>query len=518
MIKQLSYSNYAIQYVVSNNMKMITLLISLFCVSTIKAQVNNLKAEYETFKRQTLQEYNDYRSLVNEEYANFVKKTWEEYRRSKAVPLPKEEELPPIFINEDEKNKEKEDKSVVIEEVINTPIPTPQPLPISPIEEQIEPIKQIFNFILYGTNLSVRLFDEHKFQLQNLRLETIAKQWEKLASVKYNNVIKDCLDVRNKYNLCDWAYLRMLDEMCSSFLGKHSNEAELLKAYIYCQSGYQMRLAMANNHLYMLYASQHFIFDKSYWEVDGVYYYADNCSADQIHICKASFPQEKALSLYIHNEQKVSYKQTENRTIQSSDTDWLKFTVSENQNLLDFCSNYPISCIGENFMTRWVMYANMPLSNHAKKQFYPQFKSIFNEIKSTLAQEGVNEIYQLSACVEALCHWIQTGFEYEYDDNVWGKDRAFFADETLYYPYCDCEDRSILFTRLVRDLLGLDCALVYYPGHLATAVALGEEIKGDYLRINGTKYLICDPTYIGAPIGMTMPEMNNKSAKVILLD
>ena len=101
---------------------------------------------------------------------------------------------------------------------------------------------------------------------------------------------------------------------------------------------------------------------------------------------------------------------------------------------------------------------------------------------------------------------------------MWGHDRAFFAEETLFYPYCDCEDRSILFSRLVRDLLGLDVMLVFYPGHLATAVAFNTSVKGDYIDMNGKHYTICDPTYIGAPIGATMPDMDNKTAKVIVLE
>lgn len=35
---------------------------------------------------------------------------------------------------------------------------------------------------------------------------------------------------------------------------------------------------------------------------------------------------------------------------------------------------------------------------------------------------------------------------------------------------------------------------------------------------NAIKFLVCDPTYIGAPIGMTMPSMDNQSAKVIVLN
>lgn len=119
--------------------------------------------------------------------------------------------------------------------------------------------------------------------------------------------------------------------------------------------------------------------------------------------------------------------------------------------------------------------------------------------------------------VEQLLNWVQTAFIYEYDDKIWGKDRTFFPEETLYYPYSDCEDRAILFTRLVRDILGLECLLVYYPGHLASAVCFNEETNGDHIILNGKKYTICDPTYINAPVGITMPGMDNKIAKVILL-
>ena len=100
---------------------------------------------------------------------------------------------------------------------------------------------------------------------------------------------------------------------------------------------------------------------------------------------------------------------------------------------------------------------------------------------------------------------------------MWGGDRAFFATETLYYPYCDCEDRSILFSRLVRDLVGLPVALLYYPGHLATAVAFQDDVRGDCVMIRDKKYTVCDPTYIGAFVGETMPGMNNQQAKAIVL-
>ena len=78
-------------------------------------------------------------------------------------------------------------------------------------------------------------------------------------------------------------------------------------------------------------------------------------------------------------------------------------------------------------------------------------------------------------------------------------------------------DRAILFSRLVRDLVGLDVVLLYYPGHLAAAVAFNDNVSGDYLTYKNKKYVVCDPTYINAGVGRTMPGMNNQEAQIIAL-
>lgn len=112
------------------------------------------------------------------------------------------------------------------------------------------------------------------------------------------------------------------------------------------------------------------------------------------------------------------------------------------------------------------------------------------------------------------------GLDYAIDEKVWGSDRAFFAEETLYYPLCDCEDRSILFSHLVRDLLNLDVVMVYYPNnpqHMYTAVSFDEDVKGDYIMVNGRKFIIADPTCYNANVGHTMNQMDNSKAKVIPL-
>ena len=100
--------------------------------------------------------------------------------------------------------------------------------------------------------------------------------------------------------------------------------------------------------------------------------------------------------------------------------------------------------------------------------------------------------------VGILLDFVQTAFEYQTDEQQFGKERPLFGDEILFYPYCDCEDRSILFSVLVRELVGLDVVLLNYPEHLATTVRFDDDVKGDYIMIDGKRYVVCDPTYIGA--------------------
>ncbi len=50
------------------------------------------------------------------------------------------------------------------------------------------------------------------------------------------------------------------------------------------------------------------------------------------------------------------------------------------------------------------------------------------------------------------------------------------------------------------------------------AVAFNEKVDGDYIVCQGQRFVVCDPTYIGAPVGATMTDMDNTKATVVLLE
>ena len=494
-------------------------LMVMVCFHETNAQDNKTtadkKAEFEAYKAKKQKEFDDYKSRKqrefdeyrrkkNEEFVAYVRKKWEEFRGAAPKPKPKDEDKPPVVIKDEEKQKPIKDNPIPIKETVTPPKPEPKPEPIAPIQETPKPAEKWVSFTVFGTGMKVRFEDKQRFSLTSLSEGAIADCWQKLAGQDYDNTVHDCLQLRDNKKLSDWAYLNMLQKMAEQCLGR-GNEATLLTAYVYSQSGYQMRLAMAGQALRMLYASRHAIYDKPSFTVEGKNYYVWNGNETSLHICSVGFPKETPLSLYVPNAQSLAVSTTAQRTLTSKRYPEMKAQVSVNKNLIDFYSSYPTSMVGGNFMTRWAMYANTPMETTAKNSLYPTLRKHIS---------GCDE----KEAVERLLNWVQTAFVYEYDDKVWGHDRAFFAEESLYYPYCDCEDRSILLSRIVRDLLGLKVVLVYYPGHLATAIHFSNDVRGDYLVLGGLRYTVCDPTYIGANIGMTMPNMDNSKATVILLE
>lgn len=143
------------------------------------------------------------------------------------------------------------------------------------------------------------------------------------------------------------------------------------------------------------------------------------------------------------------------------------------------------------------------------------------------SQDALNEVfenlqtkYSNLEAVNILLNFVQTAFDYKTDGDQFGREKYFYPEESIAYPYCDCEDRSALFGWLVRKYLKLPVIGLHYPGHLATAVCLGDDVNiegATCFNYGGKKYYLCDPTYINAGIGEEMPQFKNVTPKVIKL-
>lgn len=487
------------------NVRIILLPVFLFCLN-VQAQNKDPMAAYAEFKRKAEQQYDDFRRQANKRYADFLKSAWEAVGQKPPIPQPKDETVPPLTFPADSLPIPVKVRPIRIEDVVVPPQPEPQPQPLSPLVPKPLPNEQTCSFTYCGTAFNVRLTGNAPQIVPDLcSNEDLAAAWTTLADdQRMDLIVSDCLRLRDERKLCDWAYLNMLSALGEQLYGK-VNAATFFTAFVYCQSGYQMRLARYEGQLTMLYSTQHTVYKQPYYFVNNKPFYPYAHRVSRLEVCKASFPQEKPLSLLLHSGPQLESAPTPMRSLESKRYADMKVDIRVNKNLIDFFDTYPSSEVNDNFMTRWAIYANTPLEQETKDALYPQLT------------EKIAGLSQLEAA-ERLLNWVQTAFVYEYDEEVWGYDRPFFAEETLFYPYCDCEDRAILFTRLVRDLLGLKCILVYYPGHLACAVNFTDcEPKGDYIQLGQDNYTITDPTFIGAPVGRTMTGMDNSTAKVIAL-
>lgn len=479
-------------------------------------KANGFQDLFNQFTGQTKKQFDNFRDECNRKYTDFVRKAWEEIGQLPAVEKPTDQRIKPVVLSDTAstdrflffgRKKHKVKEEIQADELLGQV--KPQPQPVAPIKEiPVPEEQQVFEdmpFSFYGTELHVRLDETKRINLGEISPNRVADALLYFSSKAYDNLLYDCLKIRKERNLCDWAYLLMLKELTDQFCGEGTNEAVLLLGYLYYQSGYKIRFASSGSRLYLLIASPHTIYGRGSYKVNGELFYPVEEVEGTINICKASFPKEQTLSLLINNQPALDENATEPRTIQSKRYPEIQFQVTTNHNLMNFYESYPSSFINQDFTTRWVMYANTPMCKSVKEQIYP------------ILREKLKGLSQLDA-VNRLLNLVQTGFTYEYDDEVWGGDRAFFAEETLHYPFCDCEDRAILFTRLVRDLLGMECALVYYPGHLAAAVCFDELPNGTYYSSReGKDYTICDPTYINAYVGEEMKQFQNATINLITL-
>lgn len=506
--------------------------------------LDSARSKYDDFAKMTKNKYREFRLKCNQEYAEFMRKAWKEYGAEPPLESPKIEKIKVIpTIDPDSKITT---NAIAVNEVLPAEVRTEQPQPICEIPEEMpfisneipafqsdlefkaEEIKSIDNIVnqegkklnfsirksyqwiefdYYGTHCSVRLSKGCLFKLPDCEPNTIADAWLKLSESRYSNAINDCLRIRKLGKLCDWGYLLLLKALADEFCGKDTNESALLTGYLYCQSGYKMRLATVDDRLYMLFGTKERLYNKSSgYIINGAYYYPIRDKKEPyMSFCDVAFPKEEEMSLLVWDSPNLQLLDSESRIIKSKRYPELQAETKVNKNLVDFYNDYPESESANNFMTRWSRIANTELSQIVKDALYPNIKK---EIEGKTKYEAVSRIL----------NFVQTGFVYKLDDEVWGRDRIFFADESLYYPYCDCEDRSILFSRLVRDLVGLPVVLVYYPGHLYTAVHFDETVIGDYIQLDGKNFTVCDPTFISAGIGRTMRGMNNSGATVILLE
>lgn len=353
--------------------------------------------------------------------------------------------------------------------------------------------KQMVNFC--GQKVYVDKSLKGVCSIGNMRENAIADAYEAMCKADYKALVDDCRKVKKELNLNDWGIFLFVRE-ASKTLCTDENAAVVMQQFLLNELGYKSKMARRadRNQMLLFVAADCQVYGHPYFTKDGLNYYnLTSNESCQFYMCQEDSPKAKSkLNMQVNHAPALNAGMV--NSVHKNRSGSVAVSVDVPKSLMEFYGSMP--------QCDYSVYVNAEVN-----------PSVASKVLSTLAPlvNGKGE----AEAANLLINFVQTGFQYATDQEQFGYEKPFFVEELFYYPYCDCEDRSVLYSYLVRNLLKLDVVLLDYPNHIATAVCFNENVSGDFVIVGGKKYVVCDPTYIGASIGKAMPQFKNVAAKVL---
>lgn len=353
--------------------------------------------------------------------------------------------------------------------------------------------KQMVNFC--GQKVYVDKSLKGVCSIGNMRENAIADAYEAMCKADYKALVDDCRKVKKELNLNDWGIFLFVRE-ASKTLCTDENAAVVMQQFLLNELGYKSKMARRadRNQMLLFVAAGCQVYGHPYFTKDGLNYYnLTSNESCQFYMCQEDSPKAKSkLNMQVNHAPALNAGMV--NSVHKNRSGSVAVSVDVPKSLMEFYGSMP--------QCDYSVYVNAEVN-----------PSVASKVLSTLAPlvNGKSE----AEAANLLINFVQTGFQYATDQEQFGYEKPFFVEELFYYPYCDCEDRSVLYSYLVRNLLKLDVVLLDYPNHIATAVCFNENVSGDFVTVGGKKYVVCDPTYIGASIGKAMPQFKNVAAKVL---
>lgn len=445
------------------------------------------KADY----RQFVKERDESIKKMDDEFADFLRNEWKNYHSQEneykpEVPKP---DAKPVYSPD-----QKTPVRLIVDsvETIESCLELPH-LPFFSKSENGNFDKQNTSSDFYGNDIRLNYDSQMNIRVDEINELSISKMWNKLCNTNYSCTINGLFSWQNRICLNDWGYF-LLVRRTAERIAADRNSQILLTWFLMTKSGYRARLAFNGDNLYLLLASSNNIYGKPYFVFENQKYYMIDGKADNVYTYDKDFPESRT-SLDLNIYKPMCGAERVNSRIIGFEYDGkdYRFNIRYNQNTVNFYNDYPQADIK--------IYFDAVVGRLTKESLAGALLPVIG---------GMNPV----DATGFLLTFVQA-FDYKTDEQQFGREKFFFPDEMFYYQYSDCEDRAVLFAYLVKQFLGLDVVGLNYPGHMATAVCFGREVSGDYVEFGGKQYIVCDPTYIGAPVGKCMPQFAQMGATVI---
>ena len=453
-------------------------------------------SEYVGHEEKNFKAYYD---SINREFAQYLAEAWPDYPLKKKEP-PIKKPVPPTVYKPDTprtlparqpvKHTEKPQPPRV-PPVDKSKIPANRPLPKIPVAVPDNSLRLSF----YGTQVALAKAACNLPRLAGADEQSVTQ----LPYIDWTNEIRQ---LQSSLSLNDWGmYLLINRTFEAKFPGRPDNEQTVFTVFTLNQLGYKAKIGRSHQKLLPLIAFNCNVFNATFFrygnENGTVYtvYNPGHADLSTIQSCRMEYGGATRLMDMSLTTTPTLDTQV---VLQPLKVEEQSYNLSYDKNYMQLLGTYP--CVD------FRLYAESTPSEAFLQSMEKQLRPL---VHNKSQEEAVN----------ALLRFVQYGFKYKTDDEQFGYERWFFPEETVASAYSDCEDRAILFSQLVRRLLNMKVVLVYYPGrHLATAVHFDNpDTTGDYLNVDGKKFLICDPTYFGASLGMGMPTLKQTAVEIIKL-
>lgn len=453
--------------------------------------VNRMQKEFDSFKKGIEQEHQQFKSKNDSLFYVFLNESWESFDvffRPKPEEKPKPATQPAI--PDIPEPKTTPERTVPIDTMKTSAISEPIQIDIRSPEKASEPGFDKMGALpvpldFYGTAPSL-FIPEGLPHLRQIKGKDIARFFDESAnSIQISQLHLQLNELKNNLQLNDWGYLK-LTQAASAKVYEHQPEQALLSWVLLLKSGFNAKVGYSGDEILLMIPSRHEIYNSWYLDINSTTFYIISEKQGEkpfpeLIVYKADYPGSSPISLKLAHLPNLGNKPISKEFIFKDKS----FTVSTDFDLMEFYKEYPLCELGVFFST--------PMSTSATQSL----ESFFNPVFEGLTPEQK---------VAILLEFTQKSFAYKKDKEHFGREKYLFPDELFYHPYSDCEDRAVLFTRLVSHFTGLPNAGLKYPGHVNTAVLFPGETSGTKIEVHGKLFTVCDPTYRNAPIGYLAAE------------
>jgi len=333
---------------------------------------------------------------------------------------------------------------------------------------------------LYGHNLTVSVLGLKQSISFPLNEKNISEQIQLFESVDLTALLAQMDNYSAEFGMDDMAYLLFTQKVCKSIFGSIQT-AKLLEYTILKRKGYNTLLGYSSNDVTVYGYLDFNVLNNTFINYQGLVY-TDLSFAQNMETCEEQLLEKISVgrAILINEKRPPFYNALEKKYKLHFNHDNTTYFYNGvlNQSLALYYQELPDIEFGP-------IYLNYQLSDKAKS-------SLVNEIKSDL--EGRSAM----AKIDFLLSFAQQAFAYKKDIEAIGKEKFAFPEEVLSNNFADCEDKSVFFAYMAREVFQMQSiALIYFQQHhLNVAVAINSK-DGYNFVFNNQKYIVCEPSGIG---------------------